>query len=203
MQFDEGSEELFEFEEASVNAECAPQLPLPTLATRGVGDELLFGQVRPGHTTRCKLHRTKKNSEGIAEYNIVLEESGKRVATVKKEASWTYTCYNGETGGRVATIESTFFGNNFTLLRAGETERSLLTVSYETSFLGLSGPRRMSLYRPTTKLHKQYLHDCYPDPSVQKFVNKPAKWDESLQANVLDLKGRAQQSSIKNFVVTD
>ena len=39
--------------------------------------------------------------------------------------------------------------------------------------------------------------------TVLKCVNKVARWNKELNSYVLNFQGRAQQSSIKNFVISD
>lgn len=38
---------------------------------------------------------------------------------------------------------------------------------------------------------------------IEKFVSKTAKWNEEIKSYVLNFQGRVNQSSIKNFVITD
>ena len=39
------------------------------------------------------------------------------------------------------------------------------------------------------------------DCGVEKYINKPPKWNEKINAYVLDFKGRATCSSVKNFIL--
>lgn len=53
----------------------------------------------------------------------------------------------------------------------------------------------------------EYLDEAFEDKdwtkSVEKCVNKSAKWSEKANSFILSFKGRALKSSIKNFVMTD
>jgi len=44
-----------------------------------------------------------------------------------------------------------------------------MTVCYDTNILGLSGPRRLQIYLPKTKIPYEYLNECYDD---KKWMDK-------------------------------
>lgn len=103
---------------------------------------------------QCLIRRDKKNFSGIPEYNVYFSGSLRHILTVRKEGMWHYCFYLREscpgemhTYIKIATMESTFLGNKFTLLKYRE-KYSQMTVQYETNLLGLSGPRKMHIYLP-------------------------------------------------------
>jgi hypothetical protein len=61
---------------------------------------------------------------------------------------------------RIASLESTFLGNRYTLIREQQ-KYSNCTIAYESDFLGLSGPRRMHIYLPKAEVPFKYLDECY------------------------------------------
>jgi hypothetical protein len=65
----------------------------------------------------------------------------------------------------------------------------------------------MNIYLPKTEIPYKFLDECYGDlnfrEKIDRCVNKQAKWNEKEKSYVLSFKGRAPESSIKNFVVTD
>ena len=74
--------------------------------------------------------------------------------------------------------------------------------------MGLKGPRKMSVYIPENEsvkyygdksLEEQYSKKC--NHRIEKYVNKQAKWNKEVQSYVLNLKGKARLSSVKNFVI--
>lgn len=87
-------------------------------------------------------------------------------------------------------------------------------VQYETNVLGSKGPRRMKVLLPMVNRDGQEL--SWPDTEVEKntiqgkfadnetedvmfFFNKPPKWNEQVQAFVLNFNGRVDKASVKNF----
>lgn len=99
----------------------------------------------------------------MTEYHVLLQSTKEHVLTVRKEGVWEYGFYLRDGNGsyiRIATMESTFLSNRFTLIRHQE-KYSNATICYESNFLGLSGPRRMHIYLPKTEVPFKYLDDCY------------------------------------------
>lgn len=81
---------------------------------------------------QCQIHRDKKSLSGMVEYHIRLQDSKQHVMTVRKEGVWEYVFYLRESSGsyiRIATLESTFLSNRFTLLRDQE-KFSSATICY-------------------------------------------------------------------------
>ena len=87
-------------------------------------------------------------------------------------------------------------------------------VQYETNVLGSKGPRRMKVLMPMVQRDGTEL--IWPDSDVEKetiqgkfadndtenimfFFNKPPKWNEQVQAFVLNFNGRVDKASVKNF----
>jgi hypothetical protein len=54
-------------------------------------------------------------------------------------------------------------------------------------------------YYGEKSLEEHYSKNC--DHGIEKYVNKQAKWDKEVQSYVLNLKGKAKLSSVKNFVI--
>ena len=107
---------------------------------------------------------------------------------------------------KIATLESNFLGNKFTLLQKGD-PFSAMTIKYETNLLGRSGPRKLHVFLPKIKVPEEYLDEVYEHPQwrphIEKCVSRTAKWNAQVKAYVLNFHGRAAISSIKNFVITD
>lgn len=65
----------------------------------------------------------------------------------------------------------------------------------------------MHIYLPKTEVPFKHLDECYGElnwrEKIDKCLNKQAKWSDNEQSYVLSFKGRAKESSIKNFVITD
>jgi tubby-related protein 1 len=87
-------------------------------------------------------------------------------------------------------------------------------VQYETNVLGSKGPRRMKvllpmvnrdgeeLYWPDTENENESIHGKFAaneTEDIMFFFNKPPKWNEQVQAFVLNFNGRVDKASVKNF----
>ena len=66
----------------------------------------------------------------------------------------------------------------------------------------------MNIYIPENSTVKYYgdksLEELYNkkcNHKIDKYTNKQAKWNKEIQSYVLNLKGKARLSSVKNFVI--
>ena len=94
-----------------------------------------------------------------------------------------------------------------------EARHEMAAVLYESNVLGSKGPRKMTVFIPTidaednqyewvpddekSAMISQYKSDN--DEHMLKFRNKEPKWNETVQAYVLNFNGRVDQASVKNF----
>jgi tubby-related protein 1 len=131
-------------------------------------------------------------------------------------------------GGYLGKVRSNFLGTEFTIFdngkgpkKAEQQKNNLRTqqgvVQYETNVLGSKGPRRMKVLLPNVDLQGQQ-HSWRPldnEHTIQEqfkinntenimfFFNKPPKWNEQVQAFVLNFNGRVDKASVKNFQLID
>ncbi len=54
-------------------------------------------------------------------------------------------------------------------------------------------------YNGDKTLEQLYSKKC--NHRIEKYINKQAKWNKEAQSYVLNLKGKARLSSVKNFVI--
>jgi hypothetical protein len=66
----------------------------------------------------------------------------------------------------------------------------------------------MNIFIPENESVKYYgdktleqLHSKKCNHRIEKYINKQAKWNNEVQSYVLNLKGKARLSSVKNFVI--
>lgn len=131
------------------------------------------------------------------------------------------------TNGYLGKVRSNFLGTEFYLYddkenpkKAKDVEsvrREHGIVEYETNVLGSKGPRRMKVLLPMvdavgqqtlfksvdsdnviSKISKEGKND-----NLMFFFNKPPKWNEQVQAFVLNFNGRVDKASVKNFQLID
>jgi hypothetical protein len=83
----------------------------------------IFDRIAKKQTLQCELRRDKKSKSGMIEYLILLQETKEHIITVRKEGMWEYAIYIRERKGdefaytKIATLESTFLSNRFTLVK--------------------------------------------------------------------------------------
>lgn len=132
--------------------------------------------------------------------------------------------FEKESNGYLGKVRSNFLGTEFYLFDSKENPKKvddkeearnqLGVVQYETNVLGSKGPRRMKVLLPMVNRDGQEL--VWPDQENEKntiqgkfadnetedimfFFNKPPKWNEQVQAFVLNFNGRVDKASVKNF----
>lgn len=95
--------------------------------------------------------------------------------------------------------------------------KELAGVIYESNILGARGPRKMKVIIPDILPNGEAItiRPLTPKEGIfQKiktnsmdglllFVNKPPKWNDSVQAFVLNFNGRVDRPSVKNFQMID
>ena len=136
--------------------------------------------------------------------------------------------FEKESNGYLGKVRSNFLGTEFYLFDSKENPKKVDdkeearnqygVVQYETNVLGSKGPRRMKVLLPMVNRDGQELP--WPDTEVEKntiqgkfadnvtkdimfFFNKPPKWNEQVQAFVLNFNGRVDKASVKNFQLID
>ena len=136
-----------------------------------------------------------------------------------------------ENNGYLGKVRSNFLGTEFYIfdnkenpkkVKGGMNKKDMRqqygVVQYETNVLGSKGPRRMKVLLPMVNRDGQEIF--WPDTEVVAetiqgkfdnndtkdimfFFNKPPKWNEQVQAFVLNFNGRVDKASVKNFQLID
>ena len=136
-----------------------------------------------------------------------------------------------ENNGYLGKVRSNFLGTEFYIfdnkenpkkVKGGMSKKDMRqqygVVQYETNVLGSKGPRRMKVLLPMVNRDGQEMF--WPDTEVVAetiqgkfdnndtkdimfFFNKPPKWNEQVQAFVLNFNGRVDKASVKNFQLID
>jgi len=126
-------------------------------------------------------------------------------------------------GGYLGKLRANFMGTEFAIYDQGENpkkakgldgaRREMASVLYESNVLGSKGPRKMRVIIPAIDKDDN-IWTWKPineeDTMVEKykegkkdmmlvFHNKEPKWNETVQAYVLNFNGRVDQASVKNF----
>ncbi|KRX07799.1 Tubby C-terminal-like domain [Pseudocohnilembus persalinus] len=130
--------------------------------------------------------------------------------------------------GFIGKVRSNFMGTEFHVYDTGlnpkdtkvyeKVRRELACVLYESNILGAKGPRKMKAIVPDIDETTQQPIEWKPlnnnDSMLTKFkannkngmqyyFNKPPKWNEHIQAFVLNFNGRVDKASVKNFQLID
>lgn len=125
-------------------------------------------------------------------------------------------------------LRSNFLGTQFIIYDTGldpakktatpETIREELGVAlYESNLLINKGPRKMRVLLPFVNLQNERLewkparkeesmaerYQAGDTAGMMTFFNKPPKWNERIQAFVLNFNGRVDRASVKNFQLID
>lgn len=86
-----------------------------------------------------------------------------------------------------------------------------LTIEYEPNIFGLKGPRKMKVFVPREEYEiaeNKGLNELFAEQTeksemrIDKYCNKTPKWNEEIKAYVLNFRGRATVSSVKNFLIS-
>ena len=136
--------------------------------------------------------------------------------------------FQKDANGYLGKVRSNFLGTEFYIFDAkenpkkavnkDENRQQLGVVQYETNVLGSKGPRRMKVLLPMVNRDGEEM--VWPDTEVEAdtiqgkfaaqefedimfFFNKPPKWNEQVQAFVLNFNGRVDKASVKNFQLVD
>lgn len=120
-------------------------------------------------------------------------------------------------------LRSNFLGTEFYIYNEGANPKKAAgendvreqhgCIQYETNVLGSKGPRRMKVLLPyVNESEEQHKFKATGDQemisekfkngqgdNLMFFFNKPPKWNESVQAFVLNFNGRVDKASVKNF----
>jgi tubby-related protein 1 len=132
--------------------------------------------------------------------------------------------FEKESNGYLGKVRSNFLGTEFYLFDSKENPKKVDdkeearnqygVVQYETNVLGSKGPRRMKVLLPMvnrdgqeipwpdTEIEKKTIQGKFAENAVEDvmfFFNKPPKWNEQVQAFVLNFNGRVDKASVKNF----
>lgn len=125
-------------------------------------------------------------------------------------------------------VRSNFMGTEFNIFdeglnpsKAKDIERlrsNLGVVLYESNLLTSKGPRKMKVYMPEVNESTSEIYQFKPlsekegilsnwksgkRAGIKEFINKNPKWNEQLQAFVLNFNGRVEKPSVKNFQLID
>jgi len=124
-------------------------------------------------------------------------------------------------------LRSNFLGTEFNVWDHGENPKKasnmekvreqLGVVMYESNLLGARGPRKMKVLIPDAKPTGE-IYQFKPmtakegmlvnwknsrKDGMKDLFNKPPKWNEQVQAFVLNFNGRVEKPSVKNFQLID
>jgi tubby-related protein 1 len=124
-------------------------------------------------------------------------------------------------------LRSNFMGTEFNLFDSGQNPKkshdkqlfreNLGVIIYESNLLGARGPRKMKVLvpevRPTGEIY-QFKPDNPKEgilnnvknnklEGIKVMFNKPPKWNDQVQAYVLNFNGRVEKPSVKNFQLID
>ena len=156
---------------------------------------------------RFLLNGKKRGGNKTSNYLITLDQD-----SLKKKGK-----------GFLGKLRANFMGTEFVIYDQGENpkkaknesemRRELASVLYESNVLGSKGPRKMRVmipaidrednictWKPTDK--GDTMIDRYKEGTKDMmlvFHNKEPKWNEAVQAYVLNFNGRVDQASVKNF----
>jgi len=125
-------------------------------------------------------------------------------------------------------LRSNFLGTEFNIFDQGQNPgktrdieklRSHLgVVLYESNLLSAKGPRKMRVLVPEIKENTNEFYQFKPlseregllnnfkagnKKGIKEFQNKNPKWNDQLQAFVLNFNGRVEKPSVKNFQLID
>ncbi|EGR30002.1 hypothetical protein IMG5_144760 [Ichthyophthirius multifiliis] len=124
-------------------------------------------------------------------------------------------------------VRSNFLGTEFHLFDIGENpkkckfpdkiRKELGLIIYDSNLLGSRGPRKMKIIIPEVMengqqivikpmSNKEGLLAMYKSGRKEQqlhYFNKPPKWNDSVQAFVLNFNGRVDKPSVKNFQLID
>lgn len=125
-------------------------------------------------------------------------------------------------------VRSNFMGTEFNIFdeglnpsKAKDIERlrsNLGVVLYESNLLSAKGPRKMKVYAPEVNENTSEIYQFKPlsekegilsnfktgkRAGIKEFTNKNPKWNDQLQAFVLNFNGRVEKPSVKNFQLID
>lgn len=156
---------------------------------------------------RFLLNGKKRGGNKTSNYLITLDQD-----SLKKKGK-----------GYLGKLRANFMGTEFVIYDQGENpkkaksdseiRRELGSVLYESNVLGSKGPRKMRVlipaidkednictWKPIEK--EDSMIDKYKEGKKEMmlvFHNKEPKWNETVQAYVLNFNGRVDQASVKNF----
>jgi len=133
-----------------------------------------------------------------------------------------------DANGYLGKVRSNFLGTEFYIFDSKENPKKATNtddcrqqygvIQYETNVLGSKGPRRMKVLLPMVNREgeEKYWQDGEQEgesiqgmfaanqtEDIMFFFNKPPKWNEQVQAFVLNFNGRVDKASVKNFQLVD
>jgi len=124
-------------------------------------------------------------------------------------------------------LRSNFLGTEFNLWDHGENPKDtndlnkvreqMGVIVYESNLLGARGPRKMKVLipdvKPTGEVYqfkpmtgKEGIQVNWKNgkkEGLKEVFNKPPKWNDQVQAFVLNFNGRVEKPSVKNFQLID
>jgi tubby-related protein 1 len=124
-------------------------------------------------------------------------------------------------------LRSNFLGTEFNIWDSGLSPKKspsrdkfreqMGVVQYESNLLGARGPRKMKVLIPDVKptgevyqfqplSEKEGIlnnHRAGKKEGIKEMFNKPPKWNDQVQAFVLNFNGRVEKPSVKNFQLID
>lgn len=130
--------------------------------------------------------------------------------------------------GYLGKLRSNFLGTQFVIYDSGEdpskktttvdnVREELGVVFYQSNILADKGPRKMRVLLPFVNLDNERLewkpqskeetmterYNQGDTAGMMTYFNKPPKWNEHIQAFVLNFNGRVDKASVKNFQLID
>ena len=194
-------------------------VPQPILVRELLHDmrKFLTSPLPKNITVLCSIRR---DSRGIKK-RANSQTSNYLISMNQDELSTRNPAYLGK-------LRSNFLGTQFVIYDTGldpskkaatpETIREELGVTlYESNLLTNKGPRKMRVLLPFVNLQNERLewkptrkeetmaerYSAGDTAGMMTFFNKPPKWNDHIQAFVLNFNGRVDRASVKNFQLID
>eukprot|EP00002_Diphylleia_rotans_P014780 TRINITY_DN2875_c0_g2_i1.p1 TRINITY_DN2875_c0_g2~~TRINITY_DN2875_c0_g2_i1.p1 ORF type:complete len:467 (+),score=124.74 TRINITY_DN2875_c0_g2_i1:90-1490(+) len=190
-----------------------------------------------GGMVQCKIVREKVGVEKIyPRYNLFLEKQEVFFMSARKRKKSKSSNYllsldaedmSRDSGNYMGKLRSNFMGTEFVLYDKGENPKKVKEIDtptvgarqelgfmlYETNFLGMKGPRKMTVVVPAVRedgtratwkpsSSSDSMIDHYRKKDYRDMIilhNKTPTWHEESQSFVLNFRGRVTVASVKNF----
>jgi len=194
-----------------------------------------------GQLIHCRIKRMKTDSKRFPMYVLEMESEGTGGAKTfllcakkrqgKQTSNYIISHSQGdldrEGDGFIAKLRANFMGTHFTCYDNGinpekvvkskhtgkEIRSELTAVIFEKNYLGMKGPRQMTVLMPALdndqipyvvrpRIKRDTIlerHAMSRTTDLIQLNNKKPQWNEGTQSYVLNFKGRVTEASVKNF----